>query len=146
MENQHPHTAEFDAAVIDQWTFKTLAMVKANIALLNVALERGETGSFSALDLDLRGADAQGGTGIMGAVIRTAITRDLIAKRVKVIDGREYPEQVTNDGGNPINSYRLANRHAAALLLSRLCTLARQLEPVIDAQTERAAIQEEMFA
>jgi hypothetical protein len=144
MNKAHPHTREFLEAVVNEWTWKTEAMRQMSVDLCRLALERGEQGKFSALDLPKRGADDQGGTGIAGSVIGTFAHRDLIAVYGVEVGGKFYAEKVTNAGGNPINCYRLANRRAVEQLLARLEACAPVTAAAVD--IEREAIQEELFA
>jgi len=74
-------------------------------------------GDFSALDLRHRGADAQGGQGIAGSVIRQLLNHGIIAPVGVFVAGAFFPKTVVNDGGNPIKIYRLAKPGLARALL-----------------------------
>jgi len=64
-----------DATILTEWAFKPRAMRDILVDALRAAVR----GDFSALDLRHRGADAQGGTGIAGSVIRQLLNHGIIA-------------------------------------------------------------------
>jgi hypothetical protein len=136
MRDNHPQAGKLAQATISEWTWKTDAMKRMTLDVCRTALDLEE---FSALDLKRRGAEDQGGSGIAGSVIRTLCDRGVIAKVGVYVGGAFYPKTVINDGGNPINVYRLANRHLAEQLIERH-------SPPRPADIEREAIQEELFA
>lgn len=103
-----------DATIVVQWAFKPAAMRAMLVDVLRVALRGTE---FSALDLEHRGADAQGGQGVAGSVIRQLLNHGIIAPVGVWVDGRFFAKTVINDGGNPIKLYRLAKPELARTLL-----------------------------
>lgn len=143
MKQNHPQAGKLAEATINEWTWKTEAMKRMTLDVCRLALSRGSSGEFSAMDLPRRGAEDQGGSGIAGSVIRTLCDRGIIAKVGVYAAGAFYPKTVINDGGNPISVYRLANQHLAEQLVHRHSP-APAPEPVRD--TEREAIQAELFA
>ena len=101
------------------WMWKTPSMAAMTVAVLTVALERGVNGRFSAMDLPVRGAEQQGGTGIAGTVMKHLKDAGIIAVAGVWDDGQFYRKTVINDGGNPIGVYQLANPGMARALLAR---------------------------
>lgn len=105
--------------LVTEWTWKTHAMRDMTLAVCRLALERGINGEFSAMDLPLRGSDAQGGTGIAGSVFRQLKDAKIIARKGAWIDGVWYPKNVINAGGNPVGLYCLANASLARAMIAR---------------------------
>ena len=104
-------------AAIHEWTWKTAAMRDMTLAVCRVAIARGLNGEFSAMDLPLRGAGEQGGTGIAGTVFKHLKDAGIIARVGPFIDGQFYPRTIINAGGNPIGVYRLAHPGLARALI-----------------------------
>ena len=109
---------EQQQASIHQWTWKTEAMRHMTLAVVRLALARGLNGEFSALDLPLRGALSQGGSGIAGTVFKNLKDAGLICRVGVFVGGAFYPRNVINDGGNPVGVYRLAHPGMARALLA----------------------------
>jgi hypothetical protein len=118
--NHETHEKAFTEAQINEWVWKTPAMKAMTLAVCRLALARGMAGEFSAMDLALRGAEAQGGTGIAGSVFRQLSTAGIIGFACDwTTDGRAVPRTVTNAGGNPIKLYRLLSAPLARALIHR---------------------------
>lgn len=126
-------TNQLADATIQQWTWKTEAMKAMTLAVCELALARGLQGEFSAMDLDLRGADDQGGTGIAGTVFKQLANAGILAPVGVMIAGEFHQRRVRNDCGNPIGVWRLA--HAG---------LARKLIAIHGAKKQAPPIQEEL--
>jgi hypothetical protein len=107
----------FQEGLVNQWTWKTPAMRDMTLAVCRLALDRGLGGEFSALDLPLRGAHDQGGTGIAGTVFRHLKEARIIARVGVFVGDTFYPRSVINDGGNPVGVYRLAHPGMARALV-----------------------------
>lgn len=105
-------------AVIHEWAWKTPAMSRMTVAVVELALAsaRGESeiAEFSANDLPEE-LD-HGGQGIAGSVFKW-LKRDGIIARVRLADGN--PKFVYNAGKNPVGVYRLQSEPLALELLSR---------------------------
>ena len=112
-----PDTTDLRDATIREWTWKTPAMRDMAVALCRLALGRGMAGEFSALDLPMRGAGAQGGPGIAGTVFRQLKEAGMIARVGVFVDGTFFPRNVINDGGNPVGVYRLRSPALARALI-----------------------------
>lgn len=104
-------------AAVNQWTWKTLSMRDMALAVCRLALQRGSNGEFSALDLPVHGAHDQGGTGIAGTIFRQLKDAGIIARVGVFVDGKFYPKNVVNAGGNPVGVYRLAHPGLARALI-----------------------------
>jgi len=113
------HESRLQEATINEWTWKTPAMRDMTLAVCRLALARGMDGEFSALDLNLRGAEAQGGTGIAGSVFLQLRRTGIIGFACDFANGKAYPRTVTNDGGNQIKLYRLLSPALARALVHR---------------------------
>jgi hypothetical protein len=105
--------------VINQWTWKTPAMKRMTIAVCRLALERGLSGEFSALDLQSHGADEHGGTGIAGSVFRQLADAGILAAVGGYLGSEFVQRRVRNAGGNMIGLWRLSNPGLARALLTR---------------------------
>lgn len=105
--------------LVNQWTWKTPAMRSMTISVCRLALARGLSGEFSALDLASRGAGEHGGTGIAGSVFRQLADAGIISPVGTFVEGQFYQRRVRNAGGNPIGCWRLANAGLARAMLAR---------------------------
>lgn len=113
-ETPDPH------AVVMQWTWKTDAMSRMALAVCELAMARGVTGEFSALDLPMHGEAEHGGSGIAGSVFGQLAELTIIAP-VGVFQGFDfYQKRVRNNHGNPIGVWRLNSRALAETMASRL--------------------------
>ena len=114
------HESRLLEATVNEWTWKTPAMRDMTLDVCRLALARGMSGEFSAMDLALRGAEQQGGTGIAGSVFRQLSKAGIIGFACDwTTDGRAVPRTVTNAGGNPIKLYRLLSPALARALVHR---------------------------
>jgi len=111
-------TTDLRDVTLHEWTWKTDSMRDLAVAVCNLALERGVGGEFSALDLPMRGAGAQGGTGIAGTVFKQLKDSGIIARVGVFVDGVFYPRNRINDGGNPVGVYRLHHPRLARALVA----------------------------
>lgn len=107
-----------ERATLHEWTWKTAAMRDMTLAVCRLALSRGINGEFSALNLPLRGAHDQGGTGIAGSVFRQLKEAGIIAPVGVFVDQAFYPRTVVNKGGNPVGVYRLRHPGLARALIA----------------------------
>lgn len=122
--------AAFDEAVVLEWFYKPQAMRRMAVAVIQLALERGQSGAdFSANDLpeDLE----HGGQGIAGSVFKWLKKSGVIEN---VMAGPQ-PKFVYNAGSNPVKVYRLKCEKLARTLLERQ-EAEPEPEPVATVQTE----------
>jgi len=106
-------------ATVAEWTWKTTAMRDMTVAVCRLAIERGVSGEFSALDLPVHGADEHGGTGIAGSVFRVLADHDIIAAVGVFVGGQFFAKTIRNAGGNPVKFWRLKSPSLARELLRR---------------------------
>ena len=107
------------AIIVREWTWKTEAMREAMRAVLECGLSGDGVATFSALDVPLRGASAQGGTGILGSVFRQLADLGILAPVGAFAGGQFCQFRVRNARGNPVGVWRLGNRGLAEALLMR---------------------------
>jgi len=106
------------AALINEWTWKTTSMRDMTLSVCRLALRVGITGKFSALDLPMHGEIAQGGSGIAGSVFRSLVESGIIAPvGVLLADGAFFQERVRNAGGNPVGVWRIRHPGMARALV-----------------------------
>jgi hypothetical protein len=103
-----------DAAIMISWAFKPEAMRRMLVRVLTLAFKLPK---FSAMDLPEHGAEAHGGSGIAGCVIKQLKDEGVLSVVGVFNDGKFYAETIINNGGNPIKVYRLANGGLARALL-----------------------------
>jgi hypothetical protein len=118
MRRMNTDTMPTQATLLTEWTWKTPAMRDMTLAVCRLALARGVTGEFSALDLATHGADRHGGTGIAGSVFRQLAEAGIIGPVGAFVDGEFLQRRVRNDGGNPIGLWRLTHPGLARALIA----------------------------
>ena len=109
--------ASIQEATLVQWTWKTPAMREMALAVCRLAIARGHSGEFSAVDLPSHGEEAHGGSGSAGSVFRQLKDAGIIARVGVFVGSTFYPRTIPNAGGNPVGVYRLQNYGLAEALI-----------------------------
>lgn len=118
--NDTEHDLEFAEQRLLQWIHKSPAMAAMVVMVCRLALERGETGEFSANDLPLHTAENHGGRGIAGSVMKDLANAEWgVLCPVGSFDGQQFVSKyVPNAGGNPIRVWRLKSAARASRLIA----------------------------